>query len=145
MTASVTRACTVGSSKDEEFPMILEMKRIAPGHANTWFLEISGTKASARFSSKFPRTLETLHYERGKPQAWQVQDLGYESAYPAITGGIFEFGFADAIQQRGDVAALVISRDDDRDIRRGQSFLRRLLPLDQAHRRPLTLLARSTG
>ncbi len=92
-------ACTVGDSPDTEFPMILEMKRIAPGHVNTWFLEIYGTQASARFSTRSPRTLEVLRYERGVPQAWMVQDLGYESAYPAITGGIFEFGFPDAIQQ----------------------------------------------
>ncbi len=92
-------ACMVGSSRDEEFPMLLEMKRIAPGHANTWFLEVYGTRTSARFSTRFPRTLETLAYERGRPQAWQVEDLGYQTAYPAITGGIFEFGFADAIQQ----------------------------------------------
>ncbi len=90
--------CTVGN-KDEEFPMILEMKRMAPGHMNTWFLEIAGTKMSARFSTRSPRTLEVLAYERGAPQAWSVMDLGYEGAYPAITGGIFEFGFADAIQQ----------------------------------------------
>jgi predicted dehydrogenase len=92
-------ACMVGSSRDDEFPMILEMKRIAPGHANTWFIEVYGTRMSARFSTRFPRTLETLAYERGQPQAWHVEDLGYQCAYPAITGGIFEFGFADAIQQ----------------------------------------------
>lgn len=91
-------ACSVGKG-DDAFPMILEMKRMAPGHMNTWFLEISGTSLSARFSTRFPRTLETLSYERGKPQAWLVQDVGYESAYPTITGGIFEFGFCDAIQQ----------------------------------------------
>ena len=30
---------------------------------------------------------------------WETLDLGYASAYPAITGGIFEFGFSDAILQ----------------------------------------------
>lgn len=90
--------CTSGAS-GEEFPMILEMKRMAPGHMNTWFLEIYGTKMSARFSTRTPRTLEVLAYERGTPQAWSVIDIGYEGAYAAITGGIFEFGFADAIQQ----------------------------------------------
>lgn len=79
--------------------MILEMKRIAPGHMNTWFLEIYGTAMSAKFSTRTPRTLEVLSYQRGAPQAWSVMDLGYEGAYPAITGGIFEFGFTDAIQQ----------------------------------------------
>jgi hypothetical protein len=39
------------------------------------------------------------HAGRGEPQAWQVEDLGYASAYPAITGAIFEFGFPDAILQ----------------------------------------------
>lgn len=92
-------ACMVGDSRENEFPMVLEMKRIAPGHANSWFLEVYGTACSARFTTRFPRTLETMPYERGKPQAWHVQDLGYESAYPAVTGGIFEFGFPDAIQQ----------------------------------------------
>ncbi len=91
--------CTVGDLPANQFPMILEMKRIAPGHVNTWFIEIAGSAMSARFSTRFPRTLETLTYQRGQPQAWLVQDLGYESAYPAITGGIFEFGFPDAIQQ----------------------------------------------
>ena len=28
-----------------------------------------------------------------------MRDLGSQSAYPTITGPIFEFGFADAIQQ----------------------------------------------
>ncbi|MCG3124043.1 MAG: Inositol 2-dehydrogenase/D-chiro-inositol 3-dehydrogenase [Phycisphaerales bacterium] len=92
-------ACTAVAPAGEAFPMLLEMKRIAPGHMNTWFIEVYGTSCSARFSTRSPRTLEVLRYERGKPQAWQVQDLGYESAYPAITGAIFEFGFADAIQQ----------------------------------------------
>lgn len=92
-------ACTVGDSRDSEFPLLLEMKRIAPGHTNTWFFEVYGTRLSARFSTRFPRTLETLPYTNGQPQAWHVQDLGYHSAYPAITGPIFEFGFPDAIQQ----------------------------------------------
>ena len=33
------------------------------------------------------------------PQAWATEDLGYTPLFPAITGGIFEFGFTDAIQQ----------------------------------------------
>jgi len=32
-------------------------------------------------------------------QNWQQIDMGYESAFKAITGGIFEFGFSDALQQ----------------------------------------------
>jgi predicted dehydrogenase len=82
-----------------EFPMQLSMKRIAPGETNTWFIRVMGTEFSAEFSTKRPKTLRTLPYSSGQPQAWQELDLGYESLYPAITGHIFEFGFTDAIQQ----------------------------------------------
>ena len=37
--------------------------------------------------------------EAGGEQAWHSVDAPYESAYPAITGGIFEFGLSDAILQ----------------------------------------------
>jgi hypothetical protein len=40
-----------------------------------------------------------MEYEPGGTQAWQHIDLGYESAYPTITGSIFEFGFTDSILQ----------------------------------------------
>ena len=40
-----------------------------------------------------------MRYEYGGPQAWLYEDLGYTSAYKTITGGIFEFGFTDAILQ----------------------------------------------
>lgn len=82
-----------------EFPMALTMKRIAPGEANTWFLRVIGTSLSAEFSTKHPKTLRTLPYESGGPQAWHEQDVGYEGAHPTITGSIFEFGFTDAILQ----------------------------------------------
>jgi predicted dehydrogenase len=81
------------------FPMTLSTKRIAPGETNTWFIRVMGTEFSAEFSTKQPRTLRTLPYRSGQPQAWEVRDLGYEVAYPSITGGIFEFGFSDAILQ----------------------------------------------
>lgn len=51
------------------------------------------------FSTKYPKTLRLLEYEAGGPQAWQHLDLGYDSAYKAITGAIFEFGFTDSILQ----------------------------------------------
>jgi hypothetical protein len=40
-----------------------------------------------------------MRYTPGGPQAWATEDLGYTPLFPAITGGIFEFGFTDAIQQ----------------------------------------------
>jgi predicted dehydrogenase len=82
-----------------EFPMNLSMKRIAPGEANTWFLRVMGTEFSAEFSTKRPKTLRTLPYSSGQPQAWHELDLGYEPTYPTISGHIFEFGFTDAILQ----------------------------------------------
>jgi predicted dehydrogenase len=84
---------------DGSFPMILRTERIAPGETNTWYLEVLGTERSMAFSTKHPKTLRLLAYERGHEQAWQHLDLGYASAYPTITGGIFEFGFSDALLQ----------------------------------------------
>jgi predicted dehydrogenase len=88
----------VDPATGEAFPMILKTQRIAPGEKDTWALEILGTKASARFSTKNPKRLETLSYTGGE-QVWGQIDVGYESAFKTITGGIFEFGFCDAILQ----------------------------------------------
>jgi predicted dehydrogenase len=84
---------------DAGFPLRIETKRIAPGEKNTWVIEIDGTEGSIAYSTKFPKTLRTMTYEPGREQAWEVTDLGYESAYAAITGSIFEFGFSDAVLQ----------------------------------------------
>jgi len=81
------------------FPLRIETKRIAPGETNTWTIEIDGTGGSIAYTTKLPKTLRTMTYEPGGPQAWQVVDLGSVSAYPTITGAIFEFGFSDAILQ----------------------------------------------
>ncbi len=80
------------------FPIVLKTWRIAPGHSNTWSVRVLGTKKSAYFSTKNPRRWQFMTYAGGAG-VWSVEDLGFESLFPAITGGIFEFGFADAIQQ----------------------------------------------
>ena len=80
------------------FPMVLKTWRIAPGHSNTWSVRVLGTKKSAYFSTKNPRQWQFMTYAGGAG-VWSVEDLGFESLFPAITGGIFEFGFTDAIQQ----------------------------------------------
>ena len=87
------------SDGDDTFPLRIETKRIAPGETNTWVTAIDGTEGSIAFSTKLPKTLRYLTYEPGAAQAWQTLDLGSESAYPTITGAIFEFGFSDAILQ----------------------------------------------
>lgn len=81
------------------FPMTVKTYRIAPGETDTWYIEILGTKFSARYSTKLTKTLQTMRYENGGPQIWMNEDLGYTSAYKTITGNIFEFGFTDAILQ----------------------------------------------
>jgi hypothetical protein len=43
--------------------------------------------------------LAYLPYTPGGSQEWHVIDTPYQSAYPVITGPIFEFGFSDAILQ----------------------------------------------
>lgn len=82
----------------EEFPMILENKRIAPGCTNEWFIEIYGLKTSARFTTNDPNA---LYYTQavGREQAWCRINVGYKPQFSTITGSIFEFGFTDAVLQ----------------------------------------------
>jgi predicted dehydrogenase len=91
-------ACEV-QTEDQQFPMVLSMKRIAPGHANTWFIRITGTNFSAEYTTKNPKQVASMPYEPGGEQAWHVVDVPYKSAYSTITGPIFEFGFSDSILQ----------------------------------------------
>jgi predicted dehydrogenase len=47
------------------FPLTLRTERIAPGEKNNWYLEIYGTRASARYSLKDANALELLEYTPG--------------------------------------------------------------------------------
>ncbi len=91
-------ACEVATG-DQRFPMLLSTKRIAPGHANTWYIRVIGSRFSAQFSTRNPKRLLTLDYTPGGEQAWAALDAPYRSAYPTVSGAIFEFGFSDAILQ----------------------------------------------
>jgi predicted dehydrogenase len=82
----------------QTFPWTFRSHRIAPGEKNTWYVRILGTKTSVRFSTKNPKLLEVLRYTGGE-QVWGAIDVGMDNAYPSITGGIFEAGFSDAVQQ----------------------------------------------
>ncbi len=95
---NATLLCTAKGPDGNKFPMTIKTCRIAPGNKNTWYIEILGTKGSARWSSKQINTLEIMEYSGGE-QAWQVMDMGHEMAFKSITGGIFEAGFSDAILQ----------------------------------------------
>ncbi|MFZ4716246.1 MAG: Gfo/Idh/MocA family protein [Chthoniobacterales bacterium] len=81
----------------EEVPMRLEMKRLAPGETNSWGFEVTGTDGGARFSTKDPKALWL--FERGKEQSWRRVDLGFQMPFKTVTGGIFEPGFPDILQQ----------------------------------------------
>lgn len=96
-----------GSLKGQEFPLTLEMKRLAPGETNTWIFEARGLEGGVRFSTKEPKTLWI--FESGKEQGWRRIDLGHTSVLPTITGGIFEFGFPDALLQMW--GAFVLERE----------------------------------
>jgi predicted dehydrogenase len=89
--------CTVDHD-GYRFPMTLETKRMAPGQTNTWYIEVDGLAGSARFSTRDPKSFYYLTSGE-KEQPWCRLDLGYTPAVPGITGGIFEFGFPDAILQ----------------------------------------------
>jgi predicted dehydrogenase len=102
--AVLTCRCT-DTENGKPFTMLLETKRMAPGQTNTWFIEVYGTNASARFTTHDPKAFyysETV----GKEQPWSRIDLGTSPlSFPVVTGGIFEFGFSDGMQQM--IAAFV--------------------------------------
>jgi len=95
---NATLLCEAAGADGEPFPLTLKTQRIAPGETNSWSLEVKGTKACARFTTKNPRSLELLEYDEGD-QAWARIDMGHETAFKSVTGGIFEFGFSDGILQ----------------------------------------------
>jgi predicted dehydrogenase len=95
--AVLTCKC-VDPGTGEDFSLVVETKRMAPGATNNWFIEVYGTEGSAKFSTHHPKAFDFLTTS-GKEQGWTRMDTGSQSAIPSITGGIFEFGFSDAFQQ----------------------------------------------
>lgn len=85
-------------SQEREFPMIWEMKRIAPGESNTWQFSAMGMKGGVKFSTRTPATFHKFSYENAE-QIWQEIQPGHKTNWPVITGGIFEFGFPDSLLQ----------------------------------------------
>lgn len=86
------------SNSGNIFPFTLRTQRISPGQKNNWYIEILGTKASARYSTNDANTLEILEYTGGE-QRWQRIDMGQEVPFESITHNIFQFGISDAILQ----------------------------------------------
>ncbi len=85
-------------SQPEPVPMRLEMKRLAPGATNSWFIEVLGTEGGLRYSTAEPKTLHRFRLS-GKEQAWEQIGLGFETPFHTVTGHIFEPGFPDLMQQ----------------------------------------------
>ena len=65
---------------------------------NRWSIEVDGLDYSARFSTDDPGAFWYTEAV-GREQAWCRLNVGYKPMIPTITGGIFEFGFTDAILQ----------------------------------------------
>lgn len=91
----------------EQVPMQLEMKRLAPGETNTWYIEIYGTEGGVRYSTKDTKAFWT--FTNDAEQWWKRTDLGFQMPFETITGGIFEAGFPDCFMQM--IAAYVAERE----------------------------------
>ena len=90
-------ACRV-PTEDRSFSMLWETRRIAPGQMNSWSFEALGMDGGVRFSTRTPTTLQRFARRDGE-QVWEEIQPGNVSAWPMVSGGIFEFGFADALLQ----------------------------------------------
>jgi len=95
---NATLLCEAEDGDGANFPLTLRTQRIAPGESNSWTLEIKGLKRCVRFNTRTPNILQVLDYTNGS-QDWREVCVGYQPVFPSITGGIFEFGFTDAILQ----------------------------------------------
>jgi predicted dehydrogenase len=91
----------IGSTTDADarrFSMLWETRRIAPGHSNTWFFDAIGMEGGVRFSTREPTLLRRFTVREGE-QIWEEVQPGLVSAWPVVSGPIFEFGFGDALLQ----------------------------------------------
>jgi predicted dehydrogenase len=94
---NATLVCTV-EAPEGEFPLIVETKRIAPGEMNTWRVRAVGMEGGVEFSTAHPKTVLRFAVRNGE-QVWERSETGSQSVFPTVTGGIFEFGFSDAVLQ----------------------------------------------
>jgi predicted dehydrogenase len=83
---------------DAGFPLTLATKRIAPREMNTWRLRAVGMDGGIEFSTAEPKLVKRFAVRDGR-QLWEHVEIGSQSAFATATGGIFEFGFSDAILQ----------------------------------------------
>jgi predicted dehydrogenase len=88
-------------------PMQLEMKRLAAGETNTWYIEVYGTEGAVKYSTKDTKAF--WQFKNAPEQWWQRTDLGFQMPFDTITGGIFEAGFTDCFMQM--LAAFIAERE----------------------------------
>jgi predicted dehydrogenase len=94
---NATLICSVDRG-DGEFPLTVETKRIAPGETNTWMLRVVGMDGGVEFSTRNPKAVRRFTVRQGR-QIWEHLETGSQSVFPTVTGGVFEFGFSDAVLQ----------------------------------------------
>jgi predicted dehydrogenase len=94
---NATLVCTV-EAPGGEFPLMIETKRIAPGEMNTWRVRAIGMEGGVEFSTAHPKSVLRFAARNGD-QVWERVETGSQSVFPTVTGGIFEFGFSDAVLQ----------------------------------------------
>ncbi len=93
-----TLLCSVTRDDGRPFPLTLTTKRIDPGQKNSWQLRVTGMHGGVAYSTRYPKTLRVMTVDHGE-QVWQEVEMGSQSVWPTVTGGIFETGFSDAILQ----------------------------------------------
>jgi predicted dehydrogenase len=94
---NATLICSV-ERRDGPFPLTIETKRIAPGETNSWVLRVVGMEGGVEFSTRNTKTVRRFTVRQGQ-QIWEHLETGSQSVFPTVTGGIFEFGFSDAVLQ----------------------------------------------
>jgi len=97
---NATLHCRVPQAVGDEgwFPLTVETKRIAPGNMNTWRFAAMGLDGGVEYSTAHPKTVRRFRVRDGQ-QVWEHREVGSQSVLPSVTGGIFEFGFPDALLQ----------------------------------------------
>lgn len=95
---NATLVTRVADGEGGHFPLTLEQKRVKPGEKNSFYFRATGLLGGLEFSTRYPKTLWVMKVEDGE-QIWRQVEMGSQSTFPTVTGGIFEFGFSDAILQ----------------------------------------------
>ena len=95
---NATLICDTKDANGNRFPIYFETKRMQPGATDDWYIEVYGMDMSVKFSTTDPNCFYFTE-AIGSEQAWARLNVGNKPQFKTATGGIFEFGFVDAILQ----------------------------------------------